>query len=105
MYSVRRLVAASAAAALVTAAAAAAGVIAAAPATAAPTSCGLLDWNIYNPPAESRIGAPGSLIACSSTALPHVPGNVPKKAWKVQYSSLDAKNRKIAVSGLVAPAG
>jgi hypothetical protein len=71
-------------------------------AAAAPTSCLPIDALIYQPPAASSIGASGSLIQCATTTLSQVPGNVPMKAWKVQYASKDAKNAPVAVSGFVA---
>jgi secretory lipase len=77
-------------------------VAAAGPAAAAPTSCLPIDALIYQPPAASSVGAPGSLLQCATTTLSQVPGNVPQKAWKVQYASRDAKNQPIAVSGFVA---
>jgi hypothetical protein len=97
-----RLIAATASAALATAAVVTGSVIGASSASAAPTSCDLFDTAIYNAPAAASLPAPGNLIACNSTALPNVPGNVPMKAWKVQYSSTDASGAKVAVSGTIA---
>jgi triacylglycerol lipase len=72
-----------------------------APAEAAPAGCTAADAAIYAPPA-SVDGNPGDLLACRAVTLPHVPGNVPMKAWKVQYASTDLHGKKIAVSGTVA---
>ncbi|WP_328600948.1 lipase family protein [Actinomadura physcomitrii] len=70
-------------------------------AEAAPSGCAATDAAIYTAP-SSVDGNPGDLLACRSVALPHVPGNVPMKAWKVQYASTNVQGKKIAVSGTVA---
>jgi len=67
---------------------------------AAPTSCSATDAQIYSPPAAALIGAPGTLIGCSVTALPLLSQkNI--VAAKVQYASTNQSGRKIAASGLV----
>lgn len=70
-------------------------------AEAAPAACNAPDSAIYTPPA-SVSGAPGTLLACEPVTLSQVPGNIPMKAWKVQYVSTDVHGTKIAVSGTVA---
>jgi triacylglycerol lipase len=70
-------------------------------AEAAAVACNASDSAIYTPPA-SVSGAPGQLLACEQVTLSQVPGNIPMKAWKVQYVSTDVHGAKIAVSGTVA---
>lgn len=72
-----------------------------APAEAAPAACNAPDAAIYTPP-SSVSGPPGTLLACEQVTLPEVPGNIPMKAWKVQYVSTNVLGAKIAVSGTVA---
>ncbi len=72
-----------------------------APASAAPAACTASANDIYTSPAAVS-GAPGSLIACRSVALPHVPGNIPMRAYQVQYVSRNARDQPVAVSGTVA---
>ncbi|MGW6020462.1 lipase family protein [Streptomyces sp. NPDC055099] len=67
----------------------------------ASAACDATDERIYQVPG-SVPSDPGSVIACRPTALPHVPGNVPMRAWKVQYSSKDNTGKPVAVSGTVA---
>ncbi|MFI0240230.1 lipase family protein [Streptomyces sp. NPDC016845] len=76
----------------------------AAPRTAAATAattCTASDADIYRPPATVA-AAPGGVIACRATSLPHVPGSIPLHAWKVQYGSEDNTGAPVAVSGTVA---
>lgn len=68
---------------------------------AAAATCNAADSAIYTPPG-SVTGNAGDVIACEPVTLPKVSGNVPMKAWKVQYVSTDVAGRKIAVSGTVA---
>ncbi|GAB3970599.1 lipase family protein [Actinoallomurus acanthiterrae] len=70
-------------------------------AAAAPAACDASDAAIYTPP-TSVSAAPGTLLACEAVTLSQVPGNVPMKAWKVQYASTDVHGTPIAVSGTVA---
>ena len=72
-----------------------------APAEAAPAACNAPDAAIYTPPSTVS-GPPGTLLACEQVTLPEVPGNIPMKAWKVQYVSTNVLGAKIAVSGTVA---
>ena len=72
-----------------------------APAEAAPAACNAPDAAIYTPPSKVT-GPPGTLLACEQVTLPEVPGNIPMKAWKVQYVSTNVLGAKIAVSGTVA---
>ncbi|WP_338118034.1 lipase family protein [Streptomyces coryli] len=67
----------------------------------AAASCGATDAQIYTPPGSAP-ASPGTVIACRETKLPEVPGNIPMKAWKVQYSSSDNQGKPVAVSGTVA---
>lgn len=67
----------------------------------ASAACDAPDARIYQVPG-SVPSDPGSVIACRTTALPHVPGNIPMHAWKVQYSSKDNTGTPVAVSGTVA---
>lgn len=67
---------------------------------AAATACDAPDSQIYQVPAAVP-DRPGSVISCRRTSLPHVPGNIPQQAWKVQYSSTDNAGRPAAVSGTV----
>jgi triacylglycerol lipase len=71
------------------------------PAQAVPAACNASDTAIYTPPSTVS-GAPGTLLACEQVTLPEVPGNIPMKAWKVQYVSTNVLGAKIAVSGTVA---
>lgn len=64
-------------------------------------ACDAPDERIYQVPG-SVPGEPGAVIACRQTSLPHVPGGIPVRAWKVQYSSQDNAGRPVAVSGTVA---
>lgn len=73
----------------------------AAAAPEASAACDAPDERIYQVPG-SVPGDPGSVIACRTTELPHVPGNIPMHAWKVQYSSQDNTGKPVAVSGTVA---
>ncbi|WP_417851971.1 lipase family protein [Streptomyces monticola] len=68
---------------------------------AAGAACEAGDDQIYRPPGGVPV-EPGRVIACRETQLPHVPGNIPMRAWKVQYSSKDNAGRGAAVSGTVA---
>lgn len=70
-------------------------------APAATAVCDAPDERIYQVPA-SVPSDPGSVIACRATRLPHVPGGIPMRAWKVQYSSKDNRGEPVAVSGTVA---
>jgi hypothetical protein len=76
--------------------------ISVAPATAtASASCTAPESAIYTPPASvSR--TPGTVLACRTTTLPEVPGNIAMKAWLVQYASTDVGGDPVAVSGMVA---
>lgn len=67
----------------------------------ASAACDAPDERIYQVPGGIP-SEPGSVIACRSTELPHVPGDVPMRAWKVQYSSQDNAGDAVAVSGTVA---
>jgi hypothetical protein len=72
-----------------------------APATAQPAACTASANEIYNsPPVVS--GAPGSLIACRSVTLSHVPGGISMRAYQVQYVSRNTQDQPVAVSGTVA---
>ncbi|GAB3660955.1 lipase family protein [Actinocorallia lasiicapitis] len=75
--------------------------VVAGPAAAAPTGCTATAAEIYAP-AGSISGAPGDLIACRAVTLPHVPGNIPMKAYQVRYVSTDLRGAKVPVSGTVA---
>ena len=70
-------------------------------AEATPAACNTSDSAIYTPP-PSVSGAPGRLLACEPVTLSLVPGNIPMKAWKVQYVSTNVHGTPIAVSGTVA---
>jgi hypothetical protein len=70
-------------------------------AEATPAACNASDSAIYTPP-PSVSGAPGELLACEPVTLSLVPGNIPMKAWKVQYVSTNVHGTPIAVSGTVA---
>ena len=76
-------------------------VVALSPPASAATTCAATDDAIYTPPG-SVTAAPGTLLACRSVTLTEVPGNIPMRAWKVQYVSTDLRGQKIAVSGTVA---
>jgi hypothetical protein len=80
---------------------AATAVVGVAPAAVASVACTAAESAVYTPPASVG-GAPGSVLACRPTALPEVPGNIPMRAWQVQYASTDVRGRAVAVSGLVA---
>jgi hypothetical protein len=70
-------------------------------ASAAAATCDAADRAIYAAPA-SITAAPGTLLACRAVTLTEVPGNIPMRAWKVQYVSTNVRGEKIAVSGTVA---
>ncbi|MDQ1032850.1 hypothetical protein QF035_010432 [Streptomyces umbrinus] len=63
--------------------------------------CDAADDAIYTSSAAAP-GTPGQVISCRTTKLPHVPGNIPMNAWKVQYSSTNNVGGPVAVSGTVA---
>jgi Secretory lipase len=70
-------------------------------ASSAVSGCDASDAAIYTPPATSPGGA-GTLISCEPVTLTQVPGNIPMKAWKVQYASTNVQGTPIAISGTVA---
>lgn len=74
---------------------------AATPTAATAPTCSAADADIYRPPAAVT-AAPGSVLVCKATDLPHVPGSIPLHAWKVQYSSRDNAGAPVAVSGTIA---
>ncbi|GAA2796264.1 lipase family protein [Saccharopolyspora taberi] len=63
--------------------------------------CSATDEQIYTPPAQLQ-GKPGDVLACAPSEFPKIPGNIPKRSWKVQYQSTDVRGTPVAVSGLVA---
>ncbi|WP_199752596.1 lipase family protein [Actinoplanes sp. ATCC 53533] len=75
--------------------------VAQAPAATASAACTAPESAVYTPPASVG-GAPGTVLACRTTALPEVPGDIAMNAWQMQYVSTNVDGKPVAVSGLVA---
>ncbi|MEO3785288.1 lipase family protein [Actinocorallia sp. B10E7] len=86
---------------LAAAVAAASSLIAPGAAAAAPTGCTASEGDIFAPAAPLS-DASGELLACREVTLPHVPGNIPMKAYQVRYVSSDLRGKKVPVTGFVA---
>ncbi|MER6993117.1 lipase family protein [Saccharopolyspora hirsuta] len=63
--------------------------------------CSATDEEIYAPPAQLP-GRPGDVLACTPAQFPKIPGEIPMRAWKVQYQSTGVRGAPVAVSGMVA---
>ena len=70
-------------------------------AAAAPSGCTASESEIFAPAAPLS-GGNGELLACREVTLPHVPGNIPMKAYQVRYVSSDLRGKKVPVTGFVA---
>ncbi|EQD84480.1 triacylglycerol lipase [Saccharopolyspora erythraea NRRL 2338] len=63
--------------------------------------CSATDEQIYTPPVQPA-GAPGDVLACLPAEFPKIPGQIPKRSWKLQYRSTDINGAPVAVSGMLA---